>query len=486
MSFLNTLLCVDSYKLHHPDQYPEGTHKICSNWTPRGSRIPGIDRVVFFGLQYFLQEYMSGKGFFDRPKDEVIAEYTAAINGFGTNADRVATLHDLGYFPLEFRALPEGTLCPLRVPMFTVENTDSRFFWLTNYIETIMSATLWLPSTSATLAWRFRKLLDERCKETGGDPSFTQWQGHDFSMRGMGGLEAAMMSGAGHLLSFTGTDTVPAVQFANKYYPGDNGLVGASVPATEHSVMSAGGQESELDTFNRLLDIYPTGIVSVVSDTWNLWDVILKILPTLKERILRRDGKLVIRPDSGDPVKIICGDPSLPADNPASKGVVELLWEIFGGTVTSTGHRLLNSHIGVIYGDAITYERADAITRGLAAKGFASNNIVFGVGSFTYQFNTRDVFGFAMKATHATINGVGRNLFKNPITDDGTKKSLTGRIAVFQRKLCDDEPGRLYAIDNATQAIESLSRLQTVWKDGQFVRRQSFADVRRVLRENPN
>lgn len=483
MSFLNTLICTDSYKLHHMNQYPKGTERIYSNWTPRASRIPGIDRVVFFGLQYFLQEYMSGKGFFDRPKDEVISEYRNAVAGFASNeVAHIEALHSLGYFPLEFRALPEGTLCPLRVPMFTVENTDPRFFWLTNYIETILSATIWLPCTSATLAWRLRRLLDARCRETGGDAGFTQWQGHDFSMRGMGGLEAAMMSGAGHLLSFTGTDTVPAVQFVNKYYPGaDNGLVGASVPASEHSCMSAGGQESELETFDRLLDIYPTGIVSVVSDTWNLWDVILKILPTLKERILRRDGKLVIRPDSGNPVKIICGDDSRPEGDPARKGVVELLWEIFGGTVTSTGHRLLNSHIGVIYGDAITYERADAITAGLAAKGFASNNVVFGVGSFTYQLNTRDVLGFAMKATHATINGVGRNLFKNPITDDGTKNSATGRLAVFRRQLCDDEPGRLYVIDNATQSIESLSRLTPVWKDGQFLRRQSFADVRKTL-----
>ncbi len=251
---MNLMTLADSYKLHHRSQYPKGTERVYSNWTPRGSRIPGINHVVFFGLQYFLKEYMSGRGFFDRPKEEVLSEYRNAVAGFASDdTEHLSALHDLGYFPLEFKALPEGTLCPLRVPMFTVENTDARFFWLTNFIETILSSTVWMPCTSATLAWRLRKLLDERCKATGGDPNFTQWQGHDFSMRGMSGLEAAMMSGAGHLLSFTGTDTVPAVQFVNRYYPGDNGLIGASVPATEHSVSSSfGGDgiyavEEELD-----------------------------------------------------------------------------------------------------------------------------------------------------------------------------------------------------------------------------------------------
>ncbi len=240
---------------------------------------------------------------------------------------------------------------------------------------------------------------------------------------------------------------------------------------------------SEEQYLLRMLDLYKTGIVSVVADTYNLWEFI-NLVGRHKDRVLARDGKLVIRPDSGDPIKIVCGDPNAPAGSPAAKGVVELLWEIFGGTVTSTGHRLLNSHIGVIYGDAISYERADAITAALAAKGFASNNIVFGVGSFTYQLNTRDVFGFAMKATNAVVNGVEKKLFKKPITDDGTKNSLTGRLAVFRRHLCDDEPGRLYVMDNVTRSVESLSRLQPVWKDGRLLREQSFADVRRVLREN--
>jgi nicotinamide phosphoribosyltransferase len=379
----------------------------------------------------------------------------------------------LGYLPLEFRALPEGTLCPLRVPMLTVENTNDEFAWLVNYFETLISSVLWMPCTSATTAYRLRKLLNGAATATGGDAGFVTWQGHDFSMRGMAGPEAACLSGAGHLLSFTGTDTIPAIEFVEQHYSGENGLIGASVAATEHSVMSAGGERSERDTFEHILDLYPSGIVSIVSDTWDLWRVLTHILPELKERIMRRDGKVVIRPDSGDPTLIICGDPS--KEGPARKGVVELLWEVFGGTMTATGHRQLDPHIGVIYGDAITHERAEAICRGLAAKGFASTNMVFGVGSFSYQFVTRDTYGFAMKATWADVAGTARDLFKKPVTDSGTKFSATGRLAVIK----DD--GKLRVIERATSEQEAGSLLTPVWRDGKFVRRSTFAEVRRTL-----
>ena len=201
----------------------------------------------------------------------------------------------------------------------------------------------------------------------------------------MSGPEAASLSGAGHLLYFTGTDTVPAIDLIEDYYGVPEGyLIGGSVAATEHSVMCAGGEMGELETFSRLLDLYPSGIVSVVSDTWDLWQVLTVILPQLKDRIMARNGKLVIRPDSGNPADILCGDPDAPAGSPASKGVVQLLWDIFGGTETSTGHRLLDTHIGSIYGDAITRERAHEITYRLAKNGFASANVVFGIGSYTY------------------------------------------------------------------------------------------------------
>lgn len=292
-------------------------------------------------------------------------------------------------------------------------------------------------------------------------------------MRGLAGPEAACLSGAGHLLSFTGTDTIPAIEFVEHHYAGDNGLIGASVAATEHSVMSAGGERSETETFKYLLDLYPSGTISIVSDTWDLWNVVTHILPAMKERIMQREGTLVIRPDSGDPVKIVCGDAA--KDGPAGKGVVELLWEVFGGTITKTGHRQLDPHIGVIYGDAISYERAKAICDGLWEKGFASTNMVFGVGSYSYQYVTRDTYGFAMKATWANVGGTDRDLFKRPATDDGTKFSATGRLAVAS----DGE--RLRVIERASGEQEAASLLTTVWKDGEFKRRSSFADIRRRL-----
>jgi nicotinamide phosphoribosyltransferase len=353
--------------------------------------------------------------------------------------------------------------------MVAIENTDSEFYWLTNYLETLMSCTIWLPMTSATAAYEFRQMLNRFAKMT--DPSGAgvppQFQGHDFSMRGMGSLEDACKSGAGHLLSFVGTDTIPAISFLEHYYFAnvDEELVGTSIPATEHSVMCAHG-EDELETFRHLLtEVYPTGYVSVVSDTWNLWDVLTKTLPALKDTIMKRDGKLVIRPDSGDPVKIICGDPDGTSEV-ERKGVIQLLWDTFGGTTYD--YRVLDKHIGCIYGDAITYERCATICNRLEMKGFASTNMVYGIGSFTYQYVTRDTFGFALKSTYSRIGGKEHLLFKDPVTDpNAVKKSQKGKVVVLRRDNGDiyyvDE---LYADQEAAYASKNL--LQPVYYNGQL------------------
>jgi nicotinamide phosphoribosyltransferase len=392
----------------------------------------------------------------------------------------VRALHALGYLPLEVRAVPEGSAVPLRVPMLTVENTHPDFAWLPNYFETIMSNVMWLPCTSATTALGMRRILDKAARATGSAPEFVDWQGHDFSMRGLAGPEAAALSGAAHLLYFTGTDTLPALELIEEFYPGfpADYLIGGSVAATEHSVMCAGGEEGELATIGRLLDLYPSGIVSVVSDTWDLWHVLTEILPELKDRILAREGKYVTRPDSGDPADVLCGDPKAPEGSPASKGVIQLLWDVFGGITTSTGHRLLDAHVGAIYGDSITRERAIEITDRLAAKGFASANVVFGVGSFTYQYVTRDTYGFAMKATWVEIGGEGRAIYKTPKTDNGTKNSARGRLAVAL-----DEGGKLRLIENANAVEERDSLLRVVWRDGQELHPEPFHIIRARARE---
>lgn len=490
---IDVLFFTDAYKLDHRRQYPEGTTNVYSNFTARGSRDPDITRTVHFGLQAFLKDILmeASEKFFAASEDEVAEAWTKRVTEvLGENAvgsDQVRALHRKGFWPLRFCGLAEGTLVPLRVPGFTVENTDPEFFWLTNFIETAVSCSVWKASTNATIAHRFRKLLDNAAALTSDAPEFVDWQAHDFSFRGLSSVDTAMASGAAHLLSFTGTDTLAALGWINHFYPGDNGFVGGSVPATEHSVMSAGiADTSERDTYKRLItEVYPTGIASVVSDTKDFWAVLTEILPSLHDEIMGRDGKLVIRPDSGDPADIICGTVAVPLGTldehdvvtPEMKGAIELLWDEFGGTVNSKGYKELDSHIGLIYGDSITYERALDIISRLEAKGFASTNVVFGVGSFTYQFNTRDNFSYAMKATSSVKDGNLRELFKDPATDSGTKKSARGRLAVFR-----DENDELYLVEKATPEQEAKSLLVPVWEDGKFIRTQSFAEVREVLK----
>ena len=295
---MNPLLYTDGYKLDHRRQYPDNTTLVYANWTPRTSRIDGIEKVVFFGLQYFIKRFILDdfeNNFFKKPKAEVIAKYERRINNYlGPNSvgtKHIEDLHDLGYIPMVIKALPEGVSVPIRVPMFTIFNSKPEFFWLTNYFETLLSTTVWLPCNSATIAKQYRMILDNYAEETSSIPEFVDWQGHDFSMRGMAGLEAAQLSATGHLLSFTGTDTIPAIDFLETYYNAnsDDELIGGSVAATEHSVMCMGTDAGEQDTFKRLItEVYPSGIVSIVSDTWDLWKVLTEYLPNLKKEVLNR------------------------------------------------------------------------------------------------------------------------------------------------------------------------------------------------------
>lgn len=484
---LNPLFLTDGYKLDHRRQYPKGTEYVYANWTPRGTRVKGVNEVTFFGLQYTLKKL---QGYFDewfaRDEDEVCAEYQDMLDSYlGPNdigTDHIRALHRLGYLPLEFKALPEGSRVPLRVPMFTLENTHPDFFWLTNYLETYLSAELWMPCTSATVASRIRSLLNDWAIKTTGTTEGVGFQGHDFSMRGMAGIEAALISGMGHLVAFTGTETVPVLSTIKEYYP-VKGFLAGTVPATEHSVMCAGGQDDERETYQRLLDLYPTQILSVVSDTWDFWNVLTDILPSLRDQILARavnGGKLVVRPDSGDPADIVCGTHGVFGEGttPVEKGAIEVLWDAFGGTVNEQGYKVLNPAVGLIYGDAMNFGRIQNICERLAEKGFATTNMVFGVGSFNYQYQTRDTFGFAMKATNVVIDGKETAIFKDPKTDNGLKKSLKGRIAIIKS---GDE---LIAYDDtsaaARESVISSGRdmLKTVWKDGEFVKEYTFDEVR--------
>jgi nicotinamide phosphoribosyltransferase len=513
---MNPLLLTDGYKTSHNKQYPEGTTLVYSNFTPRSNKYApkGCNEVVVFGPQMVMMQLheMFQKDFFNRPKDEVCGEMRDELTLYlGTPYDvsHFEALHDLGYLPIEVKSLPEGTKAPIKVPVLTIYNTHPDFYWVTNYLETILSNLLWKPMTSATIAHQYRKVLTDWMLKTDKDRDwFIDWQGHDFSMRGMDSVEAVISSGLGHLTSFMGTDSLPTIYGARKYY-GAEGFFCGSVPATEHSVMCAGGKEDEVETFRRLLDTYPSGILSVVSDTWDLWKVCTEHVVTLKEEILARDGKLVIRPDSGNPVDILCGNTftkhgeyvgkgtsfyiESTDDTPDAKGVIELLWDVFGGTINEQGYKVLDPHIGAIYGDSITIERADEICKRLEAKGFASTNVVLGIGSFTYQYNTRDTFGFAMKATYVEVKVpvfgdmadqglntkiIGREIFKDPITDDGTKKSATGLLCVTL-----NEEKEICLVDKVNWETESEGLLQTIYQDGELFNTTTLTEIRERLKK---
>lgn len=782
------ILLTDAYKLDHRRQYPEGTTEVYSNFTARQSRVDGIDEVVFFGLRYYVQRYLIEEFdiWFDMEEDEAVREYEDMVKAYlgpdalGGDFSHIRDLHRLQCLPIRLKALPEGSKVRIGVPVLTIVNTLPQFFWVTNYLETCLSNTLWLPITSATTALDNRNLLDRAYKGRDSNEWFKDWQCHDFSYRGMSSLESACLSGAAHLLSFKGTDTVPAVSFLKKYYSiQDDTIIAGSVAAcycdktevltekgfvrfqdldigvrvaqyhddgqisfvepsnyfedhyvgemvhfstlsgffdncvtpnhkmvrrtkdnqieffeagdknsnyclgnkvilgglangevnkltaleqlkiafqadgsfpnrgssytsektachpirfslkkerkkkrlleilevlnyeysyneydngyasfwikvpgkrlskefdwlnlsevshvwakefieelthwdgnwvkegnasyysavkfnveqvqavaalagykscfssyedtrgdrqtqytvsintnlvemggtkverhyesydgyvycvsvptkklvvkrnnivsicgnTEHSVMMANGDDKE--TFIRLLtDVYPKGIVSVVSDTWDLWHVVGNILPSIKDLIMSRDSKTVIRPDSGSPLLILCGDEKGETEL-ERKGLIEALWDIFGGTVNEYGYKLLDSHIGAIYGDGITYGGMKSILFFLSKKKFAPSNVVFGCGSFFYQYGvSRDTFGFAVKATSVVINGERKAIFKDPKTSkDTNKKSARGLLRVE----ATTDRGDFILMEDVTEEEEQGGALRRVFENG--------------------
>lgn len=479
----------DFYKADHRRQYPKNTQFVYSNFTPRISRIPGVEGVIVFGIQPFLKERIVdafNKTFFQVEKNIAVGKYKRRMDtALGKDAiemTHIEELWDLGYLPIHIKALEEGTLCPLKVPVLTITNTLPEFGWVTNFLETLLSASLWYPITSATTAFEYRKVFEKAARETSDEAWFVDWQGHDFSMRGQTCIEAAAISGAAHLTSFTGTDTIPALDFLEEFYEVDaeKELIGGSVYATEHAVMCLGGKETEPETYARLItEIYPKGIVSIVSDTWDFFHTVNVTVRALKDKIMAREGKVVIRPDSGDPVTILCGDMNAVPGSPEFKGTIELLWDIFGGITNSKGFKQLDPHIGAIYGDSITLDRANRIIAGLREKGFASTNIVFGIGSYTYQYVTRDTFGFAMKATHGIIDGKSFEIFKDPLTDGGVKKSAKGYLKVDK-----DVSGKIVLQECVTKEQEKEGLLKTVFLDGHMMNTTTLVKIRAKIKES--
>ena len=473
------LLLSDTYKQCHDRMYPKGLKKLVSYWVPRKSMLEKQDKMVFFGLQAFVKNYLLEyfkENFFDLSEEELLALYQGSMNvqiGEGNyDLDKVVKLHKLGYLPLEIRALPEGTLVPMNVPCIELTNTHEDFAWLVQWIECILQVELWKPCCHATIGHMYREIADYWYgKTTDNLPS--EMACADFGMRGMSCMEEATRCSASWLLSFNKTSTIPAINYINKYYNADcknNGL-GIGAVSTEHSVMGANFaiDGDEVTFVKRLLnELYPNTSFSMVSDTYDYWNMINNILPQVKEDILNHNGKLLVRPDSGDIVEI-------------SVKTVERLWEIFGGTVNEKGYKVLDPHIGIIYGDGCTLSNVDTIWRELEMRGFAANNIAYGVGAFCFTaivedgkmiVVTRDTFGIAMKATYGIIDDKKLMIYKDPKTDTSKlKKSHKGCCKVYE------ENGELLCQDGFMEMAED-SLLTTVFKDGKLVREDNFMDIR--------
>lgn len=575
----------DGYKVGHGPMYRRGTKLVYSNDTPRTDRIYRMDATRFYdgllvvaGIQGGVQEIHENwhDSFFSKPKAEVIEFYATLLTGyFGSRPLAVAqmsALHDIGYLPVEIKALAEGSKIPMGTPVFTITNTVEEAYWLVNYLETILSDTTWQPMTNATVSEEFYQIGEHFRRKTGGTAFDVKIQNHDFSARGMPGMEAATRSNFPHLFRHLGTDTISTLPYAVRYYDAPiDSLIGISVPATEHAVTSQNilAIEEELlnasydfrtdeqyDIYLKMLEndeeirliaevmfvyelivfIVPSGIVSNVSDTYDFWAMLTRGYLYLKSVIMWRKGngvtpgRLVIRPDSGNPVTVICGmNPIVgpngkalnfesrqvfddfyynnalgqPVSNDCVKidgqfyeltigkgyytigeklsyevvaGAVRTLWKNFDGGVNEKGYKTLNEHIGLIYGDSITRKRAVEILERLEAAGFASSCIVFGVGSYSFQGSTRDTFGFAVKATSSVIGEKRIAIFKQPKTDS-KKNSAKGLLFVGRNS------EGYYLVNDVSPEEEASEEnlLKTIYKNGAFVRRTSLQEIRERL-----
>jgi len=449
----NILLLTDSYKLSHYKQYPSGTSHIYSYFESRGGK---FEQVTFFGLQYLLKEYLAGE-VVTQAKIDQAAKLYAAHFGSETLFNREGWEYILekyqGRLPIRIKAVAEGAVIPTHHVLMTVENTDPKCYWLSNFLETLL-VQLWYPCTVATTSKAVRSLILSYLEKTG-DPSLIDFKLHDFGFRGVSSVESAGIGGAAHLVNFMGTDTVTALTFIQEYYQPDS-MFGFSIPAAEHSTITSWKQEGELDAYRNMLDQYPEGLVAVVSDSYDVYYACEKLWgEALKEKILARNGTLVVRPDSGVPKDVVLK-------------VTEILGEKIGYTINEKGYKVLVPQIRVIQGDGVNYESIGEILENLAVNGWSADNITFGMGGALLQKVHRDTQKFAFKCSCATVDGQDRLVFKDPITDHG-KKSKKGRLKLI---LKDNE----YHTVNLDEEGEDL--LVTVFENGEILKDYTFDEVK--------
>ncbi len=456
----NIILLTDSYKISHWKQYPPGIETVYSYFESRGGK---WQDVLFFGLQYYLKEYLAGP-VVTREKidaaEEVLAAHFGNTSLFNRHGWEYILKKHNGRLPVRIKAVPEGTSVPSFNVLMTVENTDPNVFWLTNYLETLLVQT-WYGSTVATQSKEMRHLITKYLQRTG-TPELVDFKLHDFGFRGVSSVESAGIGAAAHLVSFKGTDTIAGLLFAKKYYGEE--MAGFSIPAAEHSTITSWGQEHEIDAMRNMLRQFPTGVVACVSDSFNIFETCGEIWGgKLKNEVLAREGTLVIRPDSGDPVQVLVkGHPN----------VFDILAEKFGYTINEKGFRVLNEKVRVIQGDGIDFEMLDTILYAMQQKGYSADNIAFGSGGALLQKLNRDTLKFAFKNSSVRVDGEQRDVFKNPITDKG-KQSKRGRL-----RLIRDAGGFLHTV-RESEAPPEADCLVEVFRDGEILKEWTFAEIRK-------
>ncbi|AYV81659.1 MAG: nicotinate phosphoribosyltransferase [Harvfovirus sp.] len=455
----------------HCEQYVPHCENVYSYLIARSTKT--YDHAVFFGLQYYLKKYLS-QGITKQMAEEfldarfrILGSHSKEVSG------KIRALGNLGYFPLRIKAVKEGSVVPNKNVLMTITNTIPEFYWTVGFVESLL-LKVWYTTTVATCSFQYRKAVDKYFSETVDKDQYylKPFQVHDFGYRGDSSEEGAGLSGMAHALSFTGSDNVMTLPFANEYYYGraDNKPVILSVPASEHSVMCSFGQDNEIGAFRHMLAKYPSGIVSIVSDTYDIWRVLTEYAEILKEDILKRDGKVVFRPDSGNPEFIICGDPGAMPGTNAFKGAIRLLDEKFGSKKNKLGYKVLNPKVGLIYGDGMHLSRYVAVLQRLKEMGYAASNLTIGVGG-VLRYHNRDTMSFAIKATNVIVNGKAKAIKKDPITDPG-KKSHTG-LLMLEKK---DFIWRTH--DNVSTEVEKTGELIPVFENGKLLYEQSIHNIR--------
>lgn len=453
----NLLLNTDSYKASHFLQYPEGTERVFSYIESRGG---DFDATVFFGLQMFMKQYLANPITMEQVEE---AKLLWEMHGEPFNYEGWKYIvNELGgKLPVEIKAAPEGCIIPTKNVLVTIENTDPKCFWLTSYLETALLRAIWYPTTVSTLSYECKKLIAEYLERTG-DMAGLAFKLHDFGARGVSSFESAGIGGLGHLINFMGTDTMTAILYARKFYNVKD-MPAFSIPASEHSTMTAEGREGEIKQFKRMLDVYgkPGVIFACVSDGYDIFNACENSWGgELKTQVIDSGATLVIRPDSGDPETTVMK-------------CLRILEKQFGVTTNAKGYKVLNN-VRLIQGDGVNLLSIHSILSNMAAHGFSADNIAFGMGGGLLQAINRDTLKFAMKCSWMQVNGEGRDIFKDPITDQG-KKSKKGRLKLVRETLSG-----VYHTLREEEFIKTPTEdvLEVVYRNGEILRDMTFDEVR--------